>query len=105
VPEQSEKTVFADGYSAEFLCSDMDIYIGDDSSAPDFIFLDDDYNMIVDADPYLVSNVGVFDVEVTLDIAGETFPNYSTVTVDAQCELQEFVAMEGFPTYLSLSGE
>jgi len=65
----------------------MEIYISDDSTAPDFIFLDDYYNMVVDADPYLVSNVGVWDVELILDNNGETSSHYTTVTVEAQCDL------------------
>jgi hypothetical protein len=103
VPEQSEKTIFTEDYTFENMCPDMDIYISDDSTAPDFIFLDDDYNMVVDADPYLVSNVGVWDVEVTLDNNGETSAHYTTVTVEAQCDLQEFVPLEGFPEALSMT--
>jgi hypothetical protein len=96
-------SIFADDTTYEMLCEGESFALGE-SNGQDFIYLDDQSNLVIEPSADLVSNVGTYDVEVLHMHAGEEpVSEWVIVTVEANCEAQSWEALEGLPSSIEMS--
>jgi hypothetical protein len=70
------------------VCEGETIELGE-ANGQDFMYLDDELNLVIDPSADLVSNVGTYDVEIIHTREGEeSVSSWMTVTVMPDCSAQ-----------------
>jgi hypothetical protein len=82
------RSLLANDATAQMVCEGETIELGE-ANGQDFMYLDDEFNLVIDPSADLVSNVGTYDVEIIHTREGEEpVSSWMTVTVMPDCSAQ-----------------
>lgn len=96
-------SLFAEDTNAQMFCEGESFEIGE-TNGQNFMILDDESNLVIDPSADLVSNTGIYDVEIIHNREGEDpVSSWIIVTVEPDCSVQTWSALEGFPETVKMT--